>query len=138
VIREGLADDEGGIRALHNFVVKCIAEHDPIMGMSDDPQVLAVSRLVMGTPALVPRASRLDARCEELVAEELRGRMPDLVARITAAQIVGVLKALRERNLERLFAGESQITAIASAKADADIAFDILEHSVGRYISSPA
>lgn len=138
VIRECLADDPAGLRALHDFVLTCIAEHDPIMGMSDDPQVLAVYRLVMATPALVQRAGRLASRSEELLADELRGRLPDMVARIAAAQIVGVLKALRGRNLERLLAGEPPAAVKAHAIADADLAFDILEHGIGRYVSSPA
>jgi AcrR family transcriptional regulator len=137
VIQQCLADG-GRLRALHAFVLKCIADHDPIIGMSDSPPVLAIHRLVIDTPALAQRAGRLAARSEDLVAEALRATMPDMVARIAAAQIVGVLKALRVRNLERLLAGEQPTAIEADATADADLAFAILENGIGQWLDRPA
>src|SRR5882757_1876145 len=78
LIRTCLAE-RSGLRALHEFVLACIARHDPIVGMSDNPQVLAVYRLVIDTPTLVQRAGRLATRSEDLVADELRTRAPDMV-----------------------------------------------------------
>jgi AcrR family transcriptional regulator len=134
LIRECLAEGSG-LRPLHEFVLACIARHDPIIGMNDNPHVLSIYRLVMGTPSLAQRAGRLAARSEALVADELRTTTPDMVARIAAAQLVGTLKALRVRNLERLLAGETPEAVEPDATADANLAFDILEQGLTRHLT---
>ncbi|MBO3747339.1 TetR family transcriptional regulator [Streptosporangiaceae bacterium NEAU-GS5] len=135
LIRQCLAE-ASGLGPLRAFVLKCIAEHDPIVGMNDGPRVLAVYRVMLGTPALFQRAGRFAVQSEELVAETLRTRLPDMVARIAAAQIIGVLSALRARNLERLLAGEKPAAVEPDATADANLAFDLLEHGLGEHFDA--
>jgi AcrR family transcriptional regulator len=137
VIRECLASGSG-LDALRRHVLAAIASHDPMLGISDNPNVLAVHRLVLATPALFQRAARSARESEDLLARELGTRFPAVVARIAVAQIAGVLGALRLQNLERLVAGETPAAVEPAAAANANLAFDILEHGLGTYLDKPA
>jgi AcrR family transcriptional regulator len=137
VIRECLASGSG-LTTLRQHVLACIAHYDPMVGMSDNPQVLAVHRLVLATPALFQRAVRSARESEDLLADELKTRFPEVVAQIAAAQIIGVLGALRLQNLQRLLAGETPASVEPAAVANANLAFDILEHGLGQYMGGPA
>jgi len=134
MVRECLAGGSG-LSALRQHVLTGIAEHDPMFGMSNSPQVLSVFRLVLDTPALFQRAAQSARESEVLLAAELGERLGEVVARIAAAQIIGTLGALRLLNLQRLLAGETPAEVEPDALVNANIAFDILEHGLGRYLT---
>jgi AcrR family transcriptional regulator len=129
VVRESVA---GGspLTALRRHVLARIAEHDPMVGMSDNPQVLAVHRLIHATPALLQHAAGSARESEDLLAQALNIQLPEVVARIAAAQIIAVLGVLRLQNLQHLLAGETPASVEPNAAANANLAFDILEHGL--------
>ncbi|WP_336053781.1 TetR/AcrR family transcriptional regulator [Streptomyces sp. CA2R101] len=120
----------GSLTALRRHVLAAIAERDVMVGMSDDPQALAVCRLVLGTPALSHLVSLVDRPAEEALTAALAEDLPEPVNRIVAGQFTGTLRALRHENLRRLLAGEPPDAVEHDAVTHTHLGFDILEHGL--------
>ncbi|MCP2345552.1 TetR/AcrR family transcriptional regulator [Nonomuraea roseoviolacea] len=134
VVRER-APGETAVAALRRDYLDLLARRDASVGLSDAPHVLAVMRLILSTPTLTTRAYAFHERARELLARELavQSGHDDVTARVAAAQIVSTRAALAGENLRRLLGGESSDAVYPDAVADAERAFDLLEHGLGDY-----
>ncbi|KIZ15362.1 TetR/AcrR family transcriptional regulator [Streptomyces natalensis] len=123
------------VEALRRAFLTGLAERDAATGLSDAPNVLAVRRLLRDTPSLAHRALRLVARDRELLAAELAGpdTEPDVLARVAAAQLVGVREELIAENVRRLLDGENADAVHPEARAAAEAAFTMAAHGLHRF-----
>ena len=115
---------EPPVRALRRLFLNGLAQRDPNTGLCDNPNILAVLRLVYETPSLLHRAYAVLAGTEQALAAELG---PDFRHRAQAAMIIGVRHALVSENTRRLLAGATADALYPAAVHDANEAFDLLE-----------
>ncbi|WP_331770757.1 TetR/AcrR family transcriptional regulator (plasmid) [Embleya sp. NBC_00888] len=128
----GRPEDVSALTALRRHFLAGLDRHDPVTGLSDDPQVLAFHRLLYGTPALLARVFAYTEGAEDALAAALGG--PDEVeARLAAGQIIAVQRILARENWRRIAAGERAADLRAVAGATAERAFDQLEVGLTRY-----
>jgi AcrR family transcriptional regulator len=128
-------------RAAHVTPLAALREHfldglrrsDPITGLNDDPRIGAFYRLILGTPDLIARLEGFRSTSERALDEALRetAGLPDLDARVAAAQVVAVQWTLALDNIERLAAGQAAASRYPAAVADAERAFAILRDGLG-------
>ncbi|NUW29849.1 TetR family transcriptional regulator [Nonomuraea sp. SMC257] len=134
VVRER-APGETVVAALRRHFLDLLARHDASVGLNDKPAVLDVQRLIRTTSSLTIRVFAFHQRAQELLARELavQSGHDDVTARVAAAQIGSTRNALIAENLRRLLAGEPSDAVYPDARADAERAFDLLEHGLGDY-----
>ncbi|MFE9923053.1 TetR/AcrR family transcriptional regulator [Streptomyces sp. NPDC005774] len=120
------------LTAVREHYLKGLRERDPITGLNDHPQVRRVHRMIVDAPSLVARMERFKTGAERALAQALHetAAIPELTARLAAAQIVVVRWTLAEDNADRLAAGESADARYAGAVADAEHAFALLENGL--------
>ncbi|QRP46014.1 TetR/AcrR family transcriptional regulator [Amycolatopsis sp. FDAARGOS 1241] len=120
------------LTALRAHFLDGLARHDPIAGLCDLPEVLALYRLITSTPSLVAGMLRFRESAEHALAAEL-GDLPGvapLTARLAAAQIASVQWRLSMENHDRVATGVPATTAYPGAVAAAEQAFDLLSHGL--------
>ncbi|QWF81634.1 TetR/AcrR family transcriptional regulator [Amycolatopsis sp. CA-230715] len=102
------ADGVSPLRALREHFLDGLRQRDPITGLNDRPAILALYRMVGGTPALAARMLQYNANARQALADALRDTAgaPALTADLAAAQIISVLWTLQNTNGERMRAGE--------------------------------
>ncbi|MEV8474783.1 TetR family transcriptional regulator [Streptomyces sp. NPDC051173] len=131
VVRERPAG-RSPLAALRTHFHERLDAHDPVTGLCDHPAVLAFHDMVFTTPSLVARLVRYAERDEEELASVLaESGGGELVARLAAAQIVAVQQRLARVNWGRVNGGSSAAEALPLARADADVAYGLLEDGVG-------
>ncbi|MFC5674549.1 TetR/AcrR family transcriptional regulator [Streptomyces incanus] len=120
------------LTAVREHYLEGLRERDPITGLNDHPQVRRVHRMIVDAPSLVARMERFKTGAERALAQALHetAAIPELTARLAAAQIVVVRWTLAEDNADRLAAGESADARYAGAVADAEHAFALLENGL--------
>ncbi|MFF8959347.1 TetR/AcrR family transcriptional regulator [Streptomyces sp. NPDC014894] len=104
--------------------------HDPVTGVNDEPEVLALHRLLYGTPGLVARLYAFQGRSERALAEALGGG--GVRERLAAGQIVAVLRILAEENARRIASGRSADQVRPGAADAARLAFGQLRDGLER------
>ncbi|MFD7495642.1 TetR/AcrR family transcriptional regulator [Streptomyces sp. NPDC059832] len=121
------APGESALAAVRGQFLAGVERRDPSVGMSDEPVVLGVRRLIMETPALLTRAHAFSMRSFDLLAEALveEGEEP-AIARIAGAQLIGTRNSLIYANQLRLLAGESADSIAPDAVALAERGFGLL------------
>jgi AcrR family transcriptional regulator len=116
--------------ALREHMLDGLRRRDPITGLNDDPQPLALLRMVYDTPSLASRVLHYLARSENALtlalAETPQHHQPPGTARILAAAVTAILRALAEDNARRLTAGESAAALHPHAVAAVEHAFTLL------------
>ncbi|MFE3878112.1 TetR family transcriptional regulator [Kitasatospora sp. NPDC059146] len=136
------APGTSAVTALREHFLAALERRDPATGLSDDPVVLDVIRLIHATPALALRATAaFDRRAQRLLADELRDQDPahdELTARVAAAQLLAVRLTLITGNHLRMLAGERAADALPGALDEARRAFATVEHGLGTYCAGPA
>ncbi|GAA0384852.1 TetR/AcrR family transcriptional regulator [Streptomyces luteireticuli] len=130
------APGESVVAAVRRQFLAAVDAFDASVGMNDHSYVLRVRRLVAETPSLLARAQELvylgTQRLAQVLAEEAApGEEP--LARVVAAQLMGVRSALLTHNHQRLLAGERAADIAADAKALAERAFGTVEFGLGDY-----
>jgi AcrR family transcriptional regulator len=115
--------DETPLEALHRHFLDGLARRDPVTGLCDKPNVLAVQRLIHETPSLLHRALVIMTSSQDAVANELG---PGFGHRAAAAMITGARNALVLENSARLLAGETADALHPRAVANANTAFALL------------
>ncbi|EME98948.1 TetR family transcriptional regulator [Streptomyces mobaraensis NBRC 13819 = DSM 40847] len=130
------APGESVVHAVRRQFLAAVDAFEPAVGMSDEPFVLRMRRLIIETPVLFARAREIAHRSERLLAEELAANVtpddPEL-AHVIAGQLIGLRYSLVALNHRRLLAGEPAASFVDDAKALAERAFDSLEFGLGDY-----
>jgi AcrR family transcriptional regulator len=127
VVRERPAG-QAPLAALRDHYLDRLRARDPITGLCDVPEVIALFRLILDTPALVARMRRFVASGERALADALwdTAGAPPLIAGLAAAQIGGVQWALSMGNQARMAAGVTADDAFPEALALAEEGFRLL------------
>jgi AcrR family transcriptional regulator len=125
------APGETPLAALRRHFLTALAERDAATGLSDQPNVLRVQRLINETPSLAPRLLVAMARSQDLLAAELATIADPRTARLAAAQIAAVRMVLITENRDRMLAGDPADLVHPAAVAHANHAFDLLERGLG-------
>ncbi|MFI1384070.1 TetR family transcriptional regulator [Embleya sp. NPDC020886] len=154
----GRPEGVSALTALRLNFLAGLDRHDPVTGLSDQPQVLAFHRLLYGTPSLVARLYAYTERSEEALADALAAAAPaanadpeaadgpggdrdagadedTMQARLAAGQIIAVQRILARENWRRIAAGERAAALHPVARATAERAFDRLAGGLARYTS---
>ncbi|WP_091294630.1 TetR/AcrR family transcriptional regulator [Amycolatopsis xylanica] len=120
------------LTALRDHFVDGLNRRDPITGLNDEPQVLALYKMVLETPALAARLLQFNARSFEAVAAALADTtaVTGTAARLAAAQIVGVIWTLATDNATALAGGMTADARLPEASAAADLGFAMLRGGV--------
>jgi AcrR family transcriptional regulator len=118
------------VAALRAHFLERLAAFDPVSGLNDTPHIMASQRLVMRTPALLPRLLAFHFHTERGLAEALEKDADPLTARLAAGMIMSVRSVLVLGNLDRIRAVGSAAAALPGAQADANRAFDLLQQGL--------
>jgi AcrR family transcriptional regulator len=123
---------QGPLAALREAFLRGLAVREPVTGLCDAPAVVAVFRLVTGTPALVARLTEFTSAGEAALAEALaEADVPAPDAELAAAQIAAVRRLLATANMDAVAAGIPADRRHPDAVAAADRAFVLLSSGVG-------
>jgi AcrR family transcriptional regulator len=123
---------QGALAALREAFLRGLTEREPVTGLSDEPAVLAVFRLVTGTPALVARLAGFTSGSEAALAAALaEAGVPEPDAGFAAAQITAVRRTLATANMDAVAAGVPAARRFPEALAAAERAFTLLASGVG-------
>lgn len=123
----------GPLAELRAHFLAGLRGRDPITGISDDPQITALYRLVLGAPGLAARLLRYRENGEHALAAALRetAHLAEPTAGLAAAQIMAVQWALTKDNQRRVAAGASSGEVYPGAVKAAKHGFDLLESGLG-------
>ncbi|OXM72107.1 MULTISPECIES: TetR/AcrR family transcriptional regulator [Amycolatopsis] len=131
-------DDRTPLEAIRDHFLDGLDRRDPITGLNDAPEILALYRMIFATPALVARMLEFNQTAEEALAEALtetaavaRGE-----ARVAASAIVAVLWTLARENHRSVAAGRSADEVFPQARAAAEVAFGLLDGGFGGLAAS--
>ncbi|WP_107656878.1 TetR/AcrR family transcriptional regulator [Nocardia suismassiliense] len=120
---------EAPLNALRRHFLAALDAHDPITGLNDDPEVLALHQMFETTPSLSARVLGFVAKG----AEELAAALVDagavsggVAARVAAHQVIITLRVLAEENLRELAGGRALDEVHPEAVAAARRAFAML------------
>lgn len=123
---------QGPLAALREAFLRGLEDRSPVTGLSDEPAVLAVFRLVTGTPALVARLAEFSSAGEAALASALaEAGVPEPDAGLAAVQIAAVRRTLATTNMAAVAAGVPAGEYYAEASATAERAFSLLASGVG-------
>jgi AcrR family transcriptional regulator len=126
----------GPLTALRDHFLAGLRDRDPITGLNDVPEIIALTRMVRETPALRMRAIRFQEGAEQALAEALQDTagVPALTARLAAGQVVGVHWLLSMDNSQALACGQSADERYPQAVADAEHAFTLLSEGLAGHV----
>lgn len=129
----GCAAHATPLDALREHFLSGLSKRDPTTGLNDNPEVCALYRMILDTPALVARMGRFRSGAERALSDALRdvAGSPELTARLAAAQIVAVHWTLAQGNAERLASGQPASDRHADAVREAEHAFALLDNGLG-------
>lgn len=114
------------LEALRRHFIAGLDRHDPVTGLTDDPQVLSLARMIATTPALAHALHRWLARGEDALAAALLETTAvgdELDARLIAAQITATQRCLATHITQLLLDGRPLERAHRDARAAAERAF---------------
>lgn len=115
------------LTALHRHSRGLLADRDPISGLNDNPDTVALREMLYGTPSLAAHLTRYAARSGEALAEALaEAGIDPLTSRLAAVQITTVLMTLAEDNWRRIADGGHPDELYDGAVAAVDHAFALL------------
>jgi AcrR family transcriptional regulator len=123
---------QGPLAALREAFLRGLDEREPVTGLCDEPAVVAVFRLVTGTPALVARLVAFTSAGESALAEALaEAGVPARDAGLAAAQIAAVRRLLATANMDAVAAGVPAARRLPESVEAAERAFTLLSSGVG-------
>lgn len=123
---------QGPLEALREAFLRGLQAREPVTGLCDEPAVLAVFRLVTGTPALAARLAEFVGAGEVALAAALtESGVGPLDASLAAAQIVAVRRTLATANMAAVAEGVPAARRLPEAVAAAERAFTLLASGVG-------
>ncbi|MFI6598836.1 TetR family transcriptional regulator [Nonomuraea sp. NPDC050536] len=120
------------IEALRDHFLDGLRRRDPITGLNDIPEILALTGMILRTPALVARMTRFQEGAERALAEALQetAGAPALTARVAATQVVAVEWLLALDNARHLTGGQTADDRFPSAAEEAEQAFALLSEGL--------
>jgi AcrR family transcriptional regulator len=128
---------ESALAALRRHFLHALAQRDPVTGLNDSPNVLAMQQLMRSTPALLLRVLGFSSRSIGVLAEALAeqtGAAPgDLTPRVAAAQLIATQFALVSENGQRIARGERADDVYPDAVTAAKKAFGLLDRGLHDY-----
>jgi AcrR family transcriptional regulator len=126
-------DGQVPLDALRVHFLDGLDRRDPITGLNDQPEVLALYRMIFATPGLLARMLEFNQTASTALAEALveTAAVGDVEARVAAAAIVAVLWALAQENHRAISAGRLAGHVFPQAKATAEEAFALLAGGFG-------
>ncbi|MEW2522665.1 TetR family transcriptional regulator [Actinacidiphila alni] len=124
------------LAALRDHFLAGLRDRDPVTGLNDLPQILALTRMIMETPALRTRAVTFQDGAEQALAAALHetADVPELTARLAAAHVVRTHWLLAMDNFDALLGGRAAADRHPAAVADAEHAFALLADGLGTYV----
>ncbi|WP_410641785.1 TetR family transcriptional regulator [Amycolatopsis sp. lyj-346] len=124
--------EQGPLSALREAFLRGLEAREPVTGLCDLPEVVAVFRLVTGTPALVARLAEFAGAGEAALAAALaEAGVPALDASLAAAQITAVRRTLATANMAAVADGVAARERLPEARVTAERAFTLLSSGVG-------
>ncbi|MEO6083814.1 MAG: TetR family transcriptional regulator [Umezawaea sp.] len=116
------------LAALRAHHLDGLVRRDPITGLTDLAPALTLYRLVLSTPSLAARMLEYRENGERALAEALRDTadLPDLTARLAAAQIMAVVSTLSLGNLRQVVDGTCADDVYPQAVEAAEQGFALL------------
>ncbi|WP_017595969.1 TetR/AcrR family transcriptional regulator [Nocardiopsis potens] len=134
----GRAPGTTPLEAVRDHLLTALAERQPMAGLSDDPLVLRIRRLVESSPALAVREMHYQEQSRELLARALiEEGASELSARLIAAQLLSVRHVLAGENFRRLSAGATPEELYPEAVANTEHAFAWLRRGFGDLLRRP-
>ncbi|HWO65634.1 MAG TPA: TetR family transcriptional regulator [Umezawaea sp.] len=129
----GRPPGQSPLDALREHYLDGLARRDPITGLTDLEPALMLYRLVLSSPSLAGGMSKFKDNGERALAEALRDTagLPDLTARLAAAQIMAVVWTLSLANREAVVAGSGADDVYPDAVAAAEAGFAQLAGGLG-------
>ncbi|MEV0235442.1 TetR family transcriptional regulator [Nonomuraea sp. NPDC050786] len=126
----------GPLAALRDHFLAGLRDRDPITGLNDVPEILALIRMVRETPALRSRAIRFQESAKDALAEALQDTagVPVLTARLAATHLVATHWLLTMDNSQALDGGRSADERYPEAVADAEHAFALLSEGLAGHL----
>ncbi|WP_106614744.1 TetR/AcrR family transcriptional regulator [Saccharothrix carnea] len=124
--------------AVREYLLTALAERRSTSGLSDEPDVLRLTRLIHATPTIAERDRQYQDQSRQLLTEALvEEGCPELTAALISAQIHSVLHTLVTENARRVLAGEAPGDIYPDAVAGAEHAFGLLESGLGDLMRRP-
>lgn len=123
------------LAALRAHFLAGLDRRDPVTGLCDDADVLALYRLINANPVLTNGLQALRRRDAALLADALREttNADVLPARLAAAQFATTQHLLADDNVRHLGAGRSADERHPGAVADAEVAFGLLRNGLRKF-----
>lgn len=132
------APGESALAALRRAYLAAVAARDPVIGFSGP----AFARMVTASPALVARLREFHDDRERALAraltEETNAHPDDLLPRVAAVQLGGVLRLLLEQTLRFTLDGHGDDEIVRRITGYTRFAFDALEPTLGDYAVRPS
>lgn len=126
------------LEAVRDYVLTGLAEHQPMLGLSDNPLVMRVVRLIERTPALAVRQMEYMEMTRARLAEALLEEGGSgLSARMVAAQLHAAQQVLAGENFRRISQGETPEEIYPDAVAVAERTFEWLRTGMGDTLRRP-
>lgn len=124
---------ESPLAALRTWYLDGLRDRDPVTGLCDMPEVIALFGMVLNTATLAGRVLRFVSAGERALADALHetADVSPLVATIAAAQISGVQWTLALANQARMTAGTTADEAYPEALTAAEEGFRLLGEGLG-------
>jgi AcrR family transcriptional regulator len=123
---------ETSAHAVHRAFLDRLRRRDPTLGLSGE--VSAFWQVIDDSPALQARLRSIGERTEQALAEVLAGDLPDSDARVAAALIAGVDRALHAEIRERILAGEQPDSVAKAVRRTANRGFGLLSEGLNGHI----
>ncbi|MBM7776542.1 AcrR family transcriptional regulator [Actinokineospora baliensis] len=124
--------------ALRAHLLAGLAARHPSTGLSDDPEVLRLNRVIRDNPPLADRAAQYREESRRLLVGALiEEGTPVLTARLVATQLHGTLEVLIAENTRRTMTGDPPDQIYPDAVAATEEAFTLLTQGLGDLLRRP-
>ncbi|MFC4338134.1 TetR/AcrR family transcriptional regulator [Salininema proteolyticum] len=119
--------------AIRDNHLRGLEKREPHTGLSDDPFVLRIHKVVRDNPPLMAAFMKNGVLAEHALVEALAEESAsEFSAQVMASQLMGVRHVLCRQNIHRILSGTSADDSYEEAVGEAKHAFKLLERGFGR------